>query len=64
MHNVTNNSILKRGSIPILVTFVGVHSRNIHTEFEANLHFGFREDVSNGILHSDIQQYSEYMLCK
>ena len=34
-----------RGSIPILTNLVGVHSGNIHTEFEANLCSGLREEV-------------------
>ena len=33
-----------RGSTPIL-TNLGVHPRNIHTKFEANLCSGSREDV-------------------
>ena len=32
-----------RGSTPILTNLVGVHPRNIHTKFEANLCRGFRE---------------------
>ena len=33
------------GSTPILTNFVGVHERNIHTQFEVNLCSGSREDV-------------------
>ena len=43
-----------RGSIPILTNRVGVHLKNIHTEFETNPCSGSREGVNNGILHSDI----------
>ena len=32
-----------RGSTPILTNLVGVHPRNIHTKFEANLCSGLRE---------------------
>ena len=42
-----------RGRTPILTKLVGVHLRNIHTEFEANPCRGSRE-VNNEILHSDI----------
>ena len=31
-----------RGSTPILTNIVGVHPRNIHTKFEANLCSGLR----------------------
>ena len=34
-----------RGSIPILTNLVGVHTRNIHTKFEANPCSGLREEV-------------------
>ena len=34
-----------RGSTPILTKLVGVHSRNIHTKFEANPCSGLREEV-------------------
>ena len=34
-----------RGSTPILTNLVGVHPRNIHTKFEANLCSGLREEV-------------------
>ena len=34
-----------RGSTQILTNLVGVHSRNIHTKFEANLCSGLREIV-------------------
>ena len=43
-----------RGSTPILTNLVGVHTRNIHTKFDANLCSGSRDEVKNGILHSDI----------
>ena len=43
-----------RGSTLILTNLVGVHLRNIHTKFEANPCSGSREEVNNGILHSDI----------
>ena len=43
-----------RGRTPILTNLVGVHLRNIHTKFEANPCSGSREEVNNGILHSDI----------
>ena len=32
-----------RGSTPILTNLVGIHPRNIHTKFEANLCSGLRE---------------------
>ena len=34
-----------RGSTPILTQLVGVHSRNIHTKFEANPFGGSRDEV-------------------
>ena len=34
-----------RGSTPILTNLVGVHPRNIHTEFEANPRSGSSEEV-------------------
>ena len=34
-----------RGSTPILTNLVGVHPRNIHTKFEANLCSGLRGEV-------------------
>ena len=34
-----------RGSTLILTNVVGVHPRNIHTKFEANLCSGLREEV-------------------
>ena len=43
-----------RGSPPIFTILVGVHPRNIHTKFEANPCSGSREEVNNGVLHSDI----------
>ena len=43
-----------QGSTPILTNVVGVHPRYIHTKFEANLCMGSRDEVKNGILHSDI----------
>ena len=43
-----------RGSTPILTNVVGVHLRNIHKKFEANLCRGSREEVNNAILNSDI----------
>ena len=42
------------GSTPILTNLVGVHPRNIHTEFEANPCCSSSEEVNNEILHSDI----------
>ena len=33
------------GSTPILTNLVGVHPRNIHTKFEANLCSGSREEI-------------------
>ena len=47
-------SMKNRGSTPMLTNLVGVHSRNIHTKFEANPCSGSREEVKNGILYSDI----------
>ena len=61
MHNITNNSILNSGSNPILTNLVGVNQRNIHTKFEANTCFGFREGT-NGKLQIVIHTGSEYML--
>ena len=43
-----------RGSTPILTNLVGVHLRNINAKFEANPYSGSRDEVKNGILHSDI----------
>ena len=43
-----------RGSTQILTNLVRVHLRNTHTKFEANPCSGSREEVNNGILHSDI----------
>ena len=54
MHYITNNAISNRDSTLILTYLVGVYPRNIHTKFEANLFFGFRDEVTNGILHTDI----------
>ena len=34
-----------KGSTPILTNLLGVHPRNIHTEFEANPCSGSREEV-------------------
>ena len=34
-----------KGSTPILRNLVGVHSRNIHTKFDANMCSGLREEV-------------------
>ena len=51
MHKITNHSILNMVSTLNLTNLVGVHPRNIHTKFEANLCFGLRE-VTNGMLHS------------
>ena len=34
-----------RGSTTILTNLVGVHPRNIHTKFKANLCSGLREEV-------------------
>ena len=48
-HKIIHDSIENRGNTPILTNLVGVHPRNIHTEFEANPCFGLRE-VKNGIL--------------
>ena len=61
MHNTTNNSILNTGSTPILTNLVGVHQRNIHTKFEPNPYFGFREEVTNGILNDNIVIHSEHV---
>ena len=36
-----------RGSTPILTNLVGVHPRNIHTEFEANPCSGLSKEVEN-----------------
>ena len=43
MQNITNNSILNRGSTSISTNLVGVHIGNIHTKFEANPCCGLRE---------------------
>ena len=43
-----------RGTTPILTNSVGVHLPNINAKFEANPCSGSREEVKNGILHSDI----------
>ena len=51
---ITHNSMTNRGSTPILTNLVGVHPRNIHRKFEANPCSGSREEVNNGIFHSDI----------
>ena len=42
------------GSTPILTNLVGVNPRNIQTKYEENLCSGWREEVKNGIVHSDI----------
>ena len=34
-----------RGSTPILTNLVGIHTSNIHTDFEANPCSGLREEV-------------------
>ena len=52
----------KRGSTPILTYLVGAHLRNIHTKSEANPCSGSREEVNNGILHSDIVLHCKYAL--
>ena len=49
-------------STPILTNLVGVHPRNIHTKFEGNLCSGSRDEVKNGILHSDIVIHCKYTL--
>ena len=36
-----------RSRTPILTNLVGVHPRNIHTKFEANLFNGLRGEVEN-----------------
>ena len=54
LHKITHDSMKNRGSTPILTNLVGVHPRNIHTKYEANLCSGSRDEVKNGILHSDI----------
>ena len=54
MHKITHNSMKNMVSTPILTNLVGVHPRNIHTQFEANPYSGSKEEVKNGILHSDI----------
>ena len=36
-HKIAHNFIENRGSTTILTNLVGVHPRNIHTKFEANL---------------------------
>ena len=43
-----------KGSTLILTNLKGAHPRNIHTKFEANLCSGPRDEIKNGILHSDI----------
>ena len=48
-HKNTHNSMKNRGSTAILTNLVGAH-----TKFEANPCRGSREEVNNGILHSDI----------
>ena len=42
---------MKKGVAPDLKNLLGVHPGNIHTKFEANLCFGFKE-VKNGIVHT------------
>ena len=54
LHKITHNSIKNRDSTPILTNLVGVYIRNINTKFEANPCSSSREEVNNGILHSDI----------
>ena len=54
LHKITHNSIKNKGSTLTLTNLVGVHLRNIHTKFEGNPCSGSREEVNNGILHSDI----------
>ena len=54
LHKITHNSVQNRGSTPILTNLVGIHTINIHTNFEANPCSGSRKEVKNGILHSDI----------
>ena len=42
-----------RGSTPIFTNLVGVHPRNIHTKFEANLCSGLREVKKLKKVHAD-----------
>ena len=42
---ITYNSMISRGSTPIITNLVGVHPRNIHTKFEANPCSGLRVEV-------------------
>ena len=49
-----------RGSTPISTNLVGVHPRNINTKFEANSCSDSRDEVKNGILHSDIVIHCKY----
>ena len=49
-----------RGSIPMLTNLVRAQPRNINTKFEANPCRGSREEVKNGILHSDIVIHCKY----
>ena len=43
LYKITNNSMTNRGSNLIIINLVGVHPRNIHTKFEANLCSDLRE---------------------
>ena len=45
LHKISHNSMKNRGSNPILTNLVGVHPRNIHSEFEANPCSGSRGEV-------------------
>ena len=45
-----------RGSTPILTNLVGVHQRNIHTEFEANPCSDSREEIKK--MENYIETYS------
>ena len=42
-----------RGSTLILTNLVGVHPRNIHTKFKANLCSGFSEEDEKQKVHAD-----------